>query len=409
MISVIITTSMLIGLLFAKTYGGALSEIARFVAPTPDGGFIVAGETESFGAGYADVLILKLASDGSLIWAKTYGGNNFDHARSMCPTQDEGFVVAGQTYSFGLGNQYDVFILKLASDGSLIWAKTYGGTEDEYVTSVSPTTDGGFVVAATTRSFGAGDLNCLILKLASDGSLIWAKTYGGTEDDYVNSIFPTTDGGFVLVGHTLSFVPFPPFDVLLLKLASDGSLSWARVFGRSDDVTLCDDWATWVASLQDGGLAIAGTTTSFGAGMYDFLLLRAEMDGNYPGCFRDCTPMVQTVSPFMSLPSVVTMECSPTTLSLSLTVGTPDITITDVCQPLFLDEGVIHTKAKITCSPFPGGVIFVSPERTNIRIYEPDGRLAYYGELVKGENRINLEKGIYLWTAGVQKGRVIVR
>ena len=154
--------------LFAKTYGGTAIEYAHSIIQTADGGYAVAGGTRSFGAGSLDFLVLKLNSDGSLAWARTFGGTNYDWARSIIQTTDGGYAVAGYTESFGAGNR-DFLVLKLNSNGSLAWARTFGGTNYDWAWSIIQTTDGGYAVAGGAMSFGAGYADFLVLKLGPDG------------------------------------------------------------------------------------------------------------------------------------------------------------------------------------------------------------------------------------------------
>ncbi|MFZ8835347.1 MAG: hypothetical protein ACO2O5_14320, partial [Candidatus Caldipriscus sp.] len=113
---------------FAKTYGGAYNNEATSVQQTSDGGYIVAGGTNSFGAGSYDIFLIKTDANGNIIWAKTYGGTDNDWAYSVQQTSDGGYIVAGSTYSFGAGS-YDIFLIKTDANGNIIWAKTYGGTD----------------------------------------------------------------------------------------------------------------------------------------------------------------------------------------------------------------------------------------------------------------------------------------
>jgi len=252
-----------------KTYGGSDYDYAYSIQQTTDGGYIVAGETYSFGTS-GDAYILKLKSDGSLDWQKTYGGGNYDYAYSIQQTTDGGYIVAGETYSFG--NSGDAYILKLQSDGSLDWQKTYGGSGGDFAYSIQQTTDGGYIVAGCRYSFGAGG-DVYILKLKSDGSLDWEKTYGGSNYDYANSIQQKTDGGYIVAGETYSFGAGG--DAYILKLKSDGSLDWYKTYGGSND-----DAAYSIQQTTDGGYIVAGETRSFGAGGEDVYILKLDKDGN---------------------------------------------------------------------------------------------------------------------------------
>ena len=148
----------------------AMIETANAMAPTSDGGYVVAGWTESFGAGQDDVWVLKLDSLGNVQWQKTYGGPEEDWAYAIAPTSDGGYVVAGVTGSFGAG-EGDVWVLKLDGLGNVQWQKTYGGTGGDWAYAIAPTSDGGYVVAGVTGSFGAGSQDVWILKLGADGSI----------------------------------------------------------------------------------------------------------------------------------------------------------------------------------------------------------------------------------------------
>ena len=115
---------------------------------------------------------------GSPFWAKTFGGRNHDEAYSIQQTSDGGYIVAGFTGSFGAGSD-DLLIIKLDSEGNLSWAKTFGGRNHDEAYSIQQTSDGGYIVAGFTGSFGAGSDDLLIIKLDSEGNLSWAKTFGG--------------------------------------------------------------------------------------------------------------------------------------------------------------------------------------------------------------------------------------
>jgi hypothetical protein len=145
--------------------------------------------------------LLGAASAGAQVasWSRTYGGTSWDEALVIAPTSDGGYVVAGMTRSFGAGS-YDVWVLKLDGSGNVQWQKTYGGTNDDWAHAIVPTSDGGYVVAGKTNSFGAGSNDFWVLKLDGSGNVVWQKTYGGTYGDWAHAIAPTSDGGYVVAG-----------------------------------------------------------------------------------------------------------------------------------------------------------------------------------------------------------------
>jgi len=204
-----------------KTFGGNSYDYAYSIQQATDGGYIVAGYSTSFD--WPDnVYILKLDSNGNLAWQRTYGGSGYDFGFSVDQTTDGGYIVVGGTSSFKVSN-LDVYLLKLNSDGSLAWQNTFGGNIDDYALSVQQTTDGGYIVAGVTGLFESGSSDAYILKLNSDGSLAWQKTYGGNGYDAASSIQQTTDGGYIVAGVTKSFGAGYE-DVYILKLDSNGEL-----------------------------------------------------------------------------------------------------------------------------------------------------------------------------------------
>ena len=259
-------------LAWEKTFGGNDGDNAFSIKQTTDGGYIVAGVTGLFGTGGSDAYILKLNSDGSLAWEKTFGGSGEDQAASIQQTTDGGYIVAGYTYSFGVGNS-DIYVLKLNSDGSLAWEKTFGGSGEDYTYSIQQTTDGGYIVAGWTNSFGVGNSDVYVLKLNSDGSLEWQKTFGGNGEDQATSIQQTTDGGYIVAGGTTSFGA-GNYDVYVLKLNSDGSLAWQKTSGGNGG-----DWALSIQQTTDEGYIVAGYTNSFGSGDYDVYILKLDSNG----------------------------------------------------------------------------------------------------------------------------------
>ena len=153
-----------------KTYGAGCLDASFSVRQTTDGGYVVASGSLTFGAGLTDFWILKLDSNGTIQWQKTYGGAGFDLAHSLEQTQDGGYVVAGWTGSFGAG-ETDAWVLKLSSTGEIEWQKTYGGTGFDVANTIRQTEDGGYVVGGWTDSFGAGNGDMWILKLDANGEI----------------------------------------------------------------------------------------------------------------------------------------------------------------------------------------------------------------------------------------------
>ena len=388
---------------WARTYGGEGWDEARSLVQTSDGGYAVAGCTESYGSGLTDLLVFRLAPNSIPIWSKAFGGTSFECANSIVQTSDGGFAVVGKTPTFGAGN-YDILVLKLSSDGSLEWARTFGGSLNDYATSIVQAPDGGYVVAGYTKNFGAGSYDAIILKLSSDGSLEWAKTFGGSGDDRVNSILQTSDGGYALAGVTSSFGA-GYYDVFLLKLSSDGSLEWAKTFGGSGG-----DYANSLIQTSDGGYAIAGYTENFGAGYYDILVLKLGPDGSYPGCdyLRDCSPEVEDVTSQIQVSSPDIPVSSAHVWIPSFFPETTEVSLREV-EICATDISQSRPIPSLLALPAPGGLVFKSQMETKLRLYSASGRLLREIKLEKGENFVPLGPGVYLWQAEREKGKGVVK
>jgi uncharacterized delta-60 repeat protein len=258
---------------WAKTYGGTSRDYAYSIQQTSDGGFIVAGATLSYGAGSDDIWVLKLDAAGNVIWQKTYGGSNEDYAYSIQQTSDGGFIVAGYTDSFGAGNR-DYCVLKLDAAGNVIWQKTYGGSEWDYAHSIQQTSDGGFIVAGETTSFGVGSADIWVLKLDAAGNVIWQKTYGGSNEDYAYSIQQTSDGGFIVAGYTRSYGAGSD-DIWVLKLDAAGNVIWQKTYGGSGGES-----AYSIQQTSDGGFIVSGENYYNHGAIYDALILKLDASGN---------------------------------------------------------------------------------------------------------------------------------
>lgn len=191
---------------WAHTIGGGSGDEIRSVQQTSGGGYILAGRTLSFGAGSYDAWCLKIDATGCAVWQETYGGSATDDAMAVQSTLDGGYVLAGYTQSFGAGSA-DAWCLKLDASGGVVWQRTYGGSAMDGASAVRPTPDGGFLLVGSTDSFGAGGTDAWCIKLNASGGVSWQKTYGGSRAHSFAATRSTTDGGYVVAGSTSSFGP----------------------------------------------------------------------------------------------------------------------------------------------------------------------------------------------------------
>jgi len=206
--------------LWTKYYGGPNYESARSVKLCPDGGFIVAGKTAANPTSVASLFLVKTNSSGDTTWTKTYSGPDSYEGKSIIANTDGTYVLAVDDSS--AANDSDVRIMKLNNSGGIIWNKNYGGTLKDIVKIIQPTTDGGYIVGAISRSFGWINPDMWIIKLDAYGDSPWTKHYGGGGHEHLYSLHQTDDGGYIAIGHARSFSA--NWEVYFLKLDQEGAV-----------------------------------------------------------------------------------------------------------------------------------------------------------------------------------------
>jgi hypothetical protein len=249
-----------------KTFGGIEDDVGYSVQQTEDGGFIIVGKTSSLGAGGSDVYLIKTDALGNADWEKTFGGAEDDVGYSVQQTEDGGFIIVGKTSSLGAGGS-DVYLIKTDALGNADWEKTFGGIEDDAAYSVQQTKDGGYIIAGETASFGAGKSDVYLIKTDASGNIEpgWPKTFGGAEVDIGRSVRKTGDG-YIIAGSTESFSAGKS-DVYLIKTDALGNKKGEEILGGANS-----DGGFAVQQTRNGNYIVAGSTESFGAGKSDVYL-----------------------------------------------------------------------------------------------------------------------------------------
>src|SRR3989344_2271411 len=206
-----------------KTFGGAGDDYANSVQQTKDEGYVVAGYTKSFKDGNGDIYLIRIDSSGNKVWENSFGNIGYDDAYSVQQTSDDGFLVAGATGIFGT-KVWDVYLAKANSIGEKQWSKIFGGKGDDQAHSIEQTRDGGYIVAGDTDSFRAGGYDMYLIRIDYNGNKLWRgeRMFGRSKDDHAYSVQQTSDGGFIIAGRTESFGSGDS-DMYLVKTKSLGS------------------------------------------------------------------------------------------------------------------------------------------------------------------------------------------
>jgi hypothetical protein len=389
---------------WAKAYGGINDDYAFSVQQTSDGGYIVAGWTDSFGASWSDIFLIKTDASGNIIWAKTYWEIYGDYAYFVQQTSDGGYIVAGWTNSFLPGNE-DVLLIKINAFGNIQWAKIYSGTVGthyDYAYSVQQTSDGGYIVAGYTADLGDADV--LLIKTDANGNLIWAKAYRGTNHDWARSVRQTSDGGYIVAGYTASFGA-GSYDYFFIKTDANGNIIWAKTYGGTGI-----EEALSVQQTSDGGYILAGRTNSFGAGSYDYFLIKTDANGNIGSCgiVRNVTPTVRTPSLTVATPPLSASSQSPRQVSVYPSVRSITPTVTAPC-PLSDDNelGISESSQCVSglITPYKGGIKVSGSGEFEVKVYNVSGVMV---KSIKGKDEVKIElsRGVY-FVEVVSGGKVI--
>lgn len=218
---------------------------------------------------------LQAEAPPDTLWARTFGDTNIDIGHELKQTGDGGFIITGYTRSYGITSGRNVWLVKTDSDGNLQWHNTYGGNNDDEGHAVQQTSDGGYIIAGHTKSLGAGGTDVLLIKTDADGSQEWIRTFGGTLDGEGYSVLQTADGGYVVAGVTTSFA-VGGRDMWLIKTDPVGNIVWSETYGG-----LSSDGAWSVVQTTDGGFALAGWTFTHGPGpLGNAWLVKTDATGN---------------------------------------------------------------------------------------------------------------------------------
>ena len=258
--------------------GSPASDYAESIEPTQDHGTIIAGYSTGSARRW-DLTLRKTDSSGALVWQEKYCGDLDDFAMAAFQKPDGGYIVAGGTYSWGEGGG-DIWLLRVDGLGEIMWQKTIGGRGYDQISDFQKTDDGSYILAGETRSLAGEKSHVFVAKVNDAGVIEWQKAYAGEDYEVAYGIRQISDHGYILAGD-LSPSEGEECDGLVMRLDAGGSVVWQKTFGGDDN-----DRLRSVVQTADHGFAAAGYTESFGEGTTDFWVLK--MDGE--GAISDTCP-----------------------------------------------------------------------------------------------------------------------
>lgn len=255
-----------------KTIGGSKPDFPYHMLATTDGNFFIVGYSQSYGGGDYDILLIKINSAGTILWQKTYGSWGNDIGHDIIKTNDGNYLIVGSSNSDDYDDQ-NANLIKITPAGSILWSKFYGGSADDFGNSVKQTSDGGYILLGQTFSYGSrGD--AYLVKVNSSGDTAWTKRYGGAYNDDGVYITNSGDGGYVFVMRDSSNAG-KDVDISVVKVNAGGAIQWKKVYGGDKK-----DTPKMIQRTSDGGFIIAGHSRSFGWINPDMWILKCNNAGD---------------------------------------------------------------------------------------------------------------------------------
>ena len=264
-----------------QTYGDSLNDKGSSIVITPDNGYVFTG-TYTDTASNEDVIISKIDNEGNLLWKNTIGNGSNEEGLGIQKTQDGGFIIVGSTdaYNPWSGNpvgEKDIFIVKTSENGDSLWSKSIGGANFDIGKKIYEKPEGGYILIGTTTSFaevGQSLNNIIVIETNASGIQTDKLTYGGTKNDYGESL-QITDDGYILLGTTNSFGAGES-DIYVVKIAKNiHTITWEKYFGHSEI-----ELGTSISSTDDNSFIISGATESLGEGLKDSYIIKIDASGN---------------------------------------------------------------------------------------------------------------------------------
>ncbi len=379
-------------ILNSKILGGSNLDVAYCIQPTAGSGYVLAGRTQSFGAGNEEFYLIKISDSLTVEWSKTVGNTNPDYASWIEQLPDSSFIACGYTTL----NGWDILLTKSDTAGNVVWKKNFGtALDNEYAYCIKPTTDGGYIIAGDQTSAGASVRKALIAKFNSAGAVQWCKTFQAAGFSKVNSAMVQSDG-YLFTGYVING---GQADVLLIKTDFNGDTVFTKTIGLATDA----DYAEKIINTSDGGYAITGYTASVSNYGTDFYLIKTDSLGNLPCNVGNINLTVAN----LTLASANFGNVASGATSNAFNASTAAIALTDTTFCIFNPTSLIQPghntlMATVFPNPFTNHITISLNNATNQAacfIYNATGQLIQKNTLSQPATTIKINPspaGIYL-------------
>jgi len=374
-------------MLWTYLYPGA---ILNSIRQTADGGFILAGSVgQSGNSNGVDVYLLKTDANGTKQWSRKLGGPADEYSTSVRITSDGGYILAGSTDSYGAG-AWDTYVIKTDASGDTLWTRTYGGSSvDGGVTSsrqtINETFDGGYIIGGySTSFFTAGGTDAYLIKTDVAGDVQWSKLYGGAGSDLIFDVRQCADSGYVFTGYTTSFGGGGT-DIYLVRTDVNGDTLFTRTFGD-----LFADYGQSVLETDDKGFLICGYTTNFGSGNNDVALIKTDSMGN-TSCYQYNTGTQVSNAATQTGITATGKIFITVNISSSQPVAKGGAILTDACLLNGVDENAFQERVSVFPNPNSGAFSVALNSPAEIRLRDILGNTLYTGQSKNGQNIVQID------------------
>ncbi len=257
-----------------KSVGDKGFDAANTIIKCKDGNFILLGRTDSYGAGDMNMSAIKVDASGNIIWNKNYGAEESEEGYAGLETSDGGFIFAGYSDSYGAGSDIkDGWIVRTDSKGIRIWDKTFGSNQSiDEIYSIVATDEGNYMILMNSIPIETGKSDIILLEIDDKGETIWKKSFGGKSSEQGHSL-AKTESGYLIAGHVEGEM-MTKWDMLLIHVDKSGNKKWEKTYGGGDN-----EMANVVKVMPSGNILIAGYSYTYAEGSHDAWIVCADKNG----------------------------------------------------------------------------------------------------------------------------------